>query len=49
MVVLLNWFDLEVGGDEGKNEGFQVLHQVVEDFQALRVLALLHVNQRPNL
>jgi len=21
MVVLLNWFDLEVGGDEGKNEG----------------------------
>lgn len=40
---------LEVQPDEGEEEAAQVLDQVVEYPQALGVLAVLHVQQRPDL
>lgn len=40
---------LEVESDEGKYEALEVLDEVVEDAQPFRVIALLHVQQRPDL
>lgn len=40
---------LEVQPDEGEEEAAQVLHQVVEYPQALRVLAVLHVQKGADL
>lgn len=35
--------------DEGKDEAFEVLDEVVKDAQPFRVVALLYVQQRPDL
>ena len=41
--------DLEVERDQAKHKGLQVLHQVVEHPQPLRIRRLAHVNKRSNL
>lgn len=40
---------LEVEGDEGEDKALEVLDKVVEDAQSFRVVALLDVQQRPDL
>lgn len=40
---------LEVESDEGKDKALEVLDEVVKDAQPFRVIALLHVQQRPDL
>lgn len=40
---------LEVKGDEGEDEALKVLDKVVEDAQPFWVIALLDVQQRPDL
>eukprot|EP00962_Isochrysis_galbana_P014161 scaffold4035_cov132-Isochrysis_galbana.AAC.7 len=44
-----DWLDPEVEPDEREDHTLEVLHQVVEDAKALRVLAVLHVEERPDL
>ena len=36
---------LEVKGNEGENERLQILHQVVEDPQPLRICRVSHVHK----
>jgi len=45
----LDGLDLEVQADEGEDEGLEVLDEVVEDPEAVGVLAVLHVQQGPDL
>ena len=44
-----NWLDFEVEPNERKDEAFQVLHEIVEGAQAVRIARLLHVRQRSDL
>jgi len=44
-----NRLDLEMQVDERKDEALDVLHNVIEHTEALRILALLHVEQRAYL
>lgn len=38
--------DLEMKADQREDQALQVLHEVVEDAQALGIRAVLHVQQR---
>lgn len=40
---------LEVESDKGEHEALEILDEVVKDAQPLRVVALLHVQQGPDL
>jgi len=40
---------LEVEGDEGEHEAFEVLDEVVKNAQPFWVIALLHIQQRADL
>lgn len=46
---LADRLDLEVKGDEGKDEALQVLDEVVEHLQAVGVLALGRLDERADL
>ncbi len=44
-----NRFDAEVQANEREDEALEILHEIVEYPQSLRVLTLLDVQQRANL
>merc|ERR1719481_2379026 len=46
---LLDGLDLEVEPNQGEHEALEVLHEVVEAPEAVRVPALVHVDQAPYL
>ncbi len=46
---MLDGLDLEVEPYQTEDQRFQVLHQVVEDPEPLRIGRLRHINQRANL
>lgn len=48
-VVALYRLDLEVQSDQGEHQAFEILHEVVEAAQALRVARLVHVQQGAGL
>ena len=46
---LLNGLDLEMKPDEREYEAFEVLDEVVETSEGVRVLAVVYVDQRSDL
>ena len=46
---LLDGLDLEMEADEGEHETLEVLDQIVETAEAVRVAGLVHVDQGPDL
>ena len=48
-ISLLDGLDLEMETDEGEHETLEVLDQIVETAETVRVAGLVHVNQGPDL
>ena len=48
-VSFLDWLDLEMEADEAEYHAFEVLDQVVETAETVRISGLVDVNQGPDL
>ena len=48
-ISLLDGLDLEMETDEGEHETLEVLDQIVETAETVRVAGLVHIDQGPDL